>query len=289
MTTYDDYDGSYFSLQALRLYHQEVLDDVELLLIDNHPDGACGRPLKELEASIPNYRYVPKNSRHGTSVREHVFTEASGTFVLCMDAHVFLVPGALRRLLQYLQTNSETSDLLQGPLLGDDLKALSTHFEPKWRDGMFGSWAFDERGRDPDGAPFEVPMQGLGVFACRKAAWPGFNPDFRGFGGEEGYIHEKFRQRGGRTLCLPFLRWVHRFNRPMGVPYPNSWHDRARNYFIGFRELGLPTDAAEAHFTELLGEQEAQSIFRLIKLERGYPPTESAPFSKSIATACSTS
>jgi hypothetical protein len=289
MTSYDDYDGAYFSLQALRLYHPEVLEDVEFLLIDNHPDGVCSKPLKDLEGGIPNYRYVPKNSRHGTAVREFVFEEAAGEFVLCMDSHVFLVPGALRRLLQYLQANSETSDLLQGPLLGDDLKALSTHFEPSWRDGMFGCWALDARGSDLDGAPFDIPMQGLGVFACRKASWPGFNPDFRGFGGEEGYIHEKFRQRGGRTLCLPFLRWVHRFQRPMGVPYPNSWYDRARNYVIGFQELGLPTDAIEEHFRELLGEEAAQSMFRLISLERGYSSTRSAPLSRSCVTACSTS
>jgi hypothetical protein len=289
MTTYDDYDGAYFSIQALRLYHQDVLEDVEFLLIDNHPDGACSKSLKDLEACIPNYRYVPKNLRHGTAAREHVFEEASGEFVLCMDSHVFLVPGALRRLLQYCEANSETADLLQGPLLGDDLKALSTHFEPKWRDGMFGHWALDERGCDPDGAPFEIPMQGLGVFACRKAVWPSFNPDFRGFGGEEGYIHEKFRQRSGRTLCLPFLRWVHRFNRPMGVPYPNSWHDRVRNYVIGFQELGLPTNAIEEHFREFLGDEAAQSIFRLIRSERAYSSTRSAPLSRSIATACSTS
>jgi len=289
MTSYDDYDGAYFSLQAMRLYHQEVLGEVEFLLIDNHPDGACSKPLKHLETSIPNYRYVPKNGRHGTAVRECVFEEASGKFVLCMDSHVFLVPGALERLLQYLRDNPNTLDLLQGPLLGDDLKTLSTHFEPNWRDGMFGYWALDERGRDPDTEPFEIPMQGLGVFACRRQAWPGFNSEFRGFGGEEGYIHEKFRQRGGRTLCLPFLRWVHRFNRPLGVPYPNSWHDRIRNYVIGFQELGLPTEPMEEHFSKLLGAGPASSIFRSIKDERGHSSTKSAPLSRSIDTACSTS
>jgi len=289
MTSYDDYDGAYFSLQAMRLYHQEVLGEVEFLLIDNHPEGACSKPLKDLEASIPNYRYVPKGGRRGTAVRECVFEEASGKFVLCMDSHVFLVPGALERLLQYLRDNANTSDLLQGPLLGDDLKTLSTHFKPKWRDGMFGHWALDERGRDPDSEPFEIPMQGLGLFACRRQAWPGFNSAFRGFGGEEGYIHEKIRQRGGRTLCLPFLRWVHRFNRPLGVPYPNSWQDRIRNYIIGFQELGLSTEPIEEHFRKLLGEAAASSIFHSIGVERSHSPTKMAPLSRSIDTACSTS
>jgi hypothetical protein len=119
---------------------------------------------------------------------------------------------------------------------------------------MYGTWAKDPAGFDPDAPPFDIPMQGLGLFACRAAAWPGFNPLFRGFGGEEGYIHEKFRQRGGRTLCLPFLRWVHRFGRPAGVPYRNKWEDRFRNYLIGFDELGLPTEELEAHTIEMMGE-----------------------------------
>ena len=51
MATYDDYDGVYFSLQALRMYHPEVMDDVELLVIDNHPDGPCGSALKALKTT----------------------------------------------------------------------------------------------------------------------------------------------------------------------------------------------------------------------------------------------
>ena len=267
MATYDDYDGVYFSLQALRLYHPEILDKTEFVLIDNHPDGPCAEALKKLEGAVPNYRYVPNNSRRGTAAKESVFEEAAGEFVLCMDSHVFVVPGALNRLIDYLEAHKDTSDLVQGPLVYDDLTSISTHFDPNWRGGMYGTWACDERGKDPDGPPFEIPMQGMGLFACRRAAWPGFNPKFRGFGGEEGYIHEKFRQRGGKTLCLPFLRWMHRFNRPFGVPYPNTWEDRIRNYVIGFRELGLGTTQIEEHFTKLLGSEPAKSIWLRIHEE----------------------
>ncbi len=91
-------------------------------------------------------------------------------------------------------------------------------------------------------AEFEIPAMGLGLFAMRKAAWPGFNPGFKGFGGEECYIHEKVRKAGGRAVCLSALQWVHRFGRPGGVPYPLSLFDRARNYVLGHRELGLPLD-----------------------------------------------
>lgn len=267
MATYDDYDGAYFSLQALRLYHGDLLDEIELLVVDNHPDGPCAAALKDLENSIPNYRYVPYGEQSGTRIRQILFDEAVGDHVLCMDSHVFLVPGALKKLLAYLEANPDSNDLLQGPLVHDDLTKIATHFRPEWRSGMYGVWEADERGLDPEGEPFEIPMQGLGIFACRRKAWPGFNPRFKGFGGEEGYIHEKFRQRGGRTLCLPFLRWLHRFNRPLGIPYANTWDDRIRNYLIGFHELGLDTQEMEEHFRTLLGASAADKILSHMKQE----------------------
>jgi hypothetical protein len=267
MATYDDYDGVYFSIQAIRLFHPEILDQVEFTVIDNHPDGAAGEPLKKLEDWIQNYRYLPYTEAQGTAVRDRLFAEAGGEFVLCMDSHVFIAPGALKRLFDYFDANPDSIDLLQGPLLSDDLKSISTHFAPGWRRGMYGTWAKEPVGLDPDAPPFDIPMQGLGLFACRGAAWPGFNPLFRGFGGEEGYIHEKFRQRGGRTLCLPFLRWVHRFSRPAGVPYRNKWEDRFRNYLIGFNELGLPTEELEAHTIEIMGEGPGKRTLAAVREE----------------------
>ena len=265
MATYDDYDGVYFTLQALRLYHPEIVDDAEFIVVDNHPDGPCAAVLKALENYIPNYRYIPELTRSGTSVRGRIFDEAVGEFVLCMDSHVFVLPGAVKRLLDYFADNPATSDLLQGPLMSDNLTGLATHFRPAWGAGMYGAWDNNGLADDPDAPPFEIPMQGLGLFACRRAAWRPFNAAFRGFGGEEGYIHEKFRQAGGRTLCLPFLRWVHRFNRPMGIPYRNTYEDRIWNYLVGFRELGLPSDEMEAHFRELIGEPKGSEIIANLK------------------------
>ena len=267
MATYDDYDGVYFTLQALRMYHPEIIPATEFVVVDNNPKGPCANPMKALEHFIPNYRYVPCHDKAGTAVRNRVFEEASGELVLCMDCHVFIVPGAVRRLIDYCDEHPEANDLLQGPLIYDDLKTFSTQFEPAWREGMFGQWVADTRGIDPDAEAFDIPMQGLGLFACRRSAWPGFNPRFRGFGGEEGYIHEKFRNAGGRTLCLPFLRWMHRFNRPMGVPYTNTWDDRIRNYMIGFSELGWDLKPLKDHFVEFLGPWITRPIFERVEAE----------------------
>lgn len=157
--------------------------------------------------------------------------------------------------------------LLQGPLLDDDLTNFSTHFEPAWRGGMFGHWVSDDRAKEVDAQPFDIPMQGLGLFACRRDTWPGFNPRFRGFGGEEGYIHEKIRRAGGRTLCLPFLRWMHRFHRPLGVPYTNTWDDRIRNYMIGFTELGWDLKPLKDHFAEFLEPETLHPIYERVETE----------------------
>lgn len=269
MATYDDFDGVYFTVQSIRINNPELDGAVEFVVIDNKPGGPSSEALSHLGKSIEGYRYVPRGEWTGTAIRNVVFEEASSRFVLCIDSHVLIVPGALSKLISYFEADPDSRDLVQGPLVYDDLRQKATHFEPRWRAGMYGIWANDPRGADPAAPYFDIPMQGLGLFACRRAAWPGFNPKFRGFGAEEGYIHEKIRQRGGRTLCLPFLQWIHRFNRPLSAPYVNRWEDRMRNYVIGFTELGLDTAEMEAHFAELLGTETSARIFTEIKLELG--------------------
>jgi hypothetical protein len=148
---------------------------------------------------------------------------------------------------------------------------------------MYGTWAEDPRGADANAPAFEIRMHGLVLFACRRAVWPGFHREFRGFGGEEGYIHEKIRQRDGRTLCLPFLRWLHRFARPLGAPYTNQWRDRMRNYYIGFTELGLDTAEMEAHFADILGADNAVRIFSEIREEWARAATRADDLPESTA------
>jgi len=206
-------------------------------------------------------RYLLAKDVRGTAApRDLVFREARGEAVLCCDSHVLFAPGTIRRLKEYYREHPDCPDLLQGPLVYDDLETVSTHFEPVWRAEMWGTWATDPRGQDPEGEPFEIPMQGLGAFSCRKGAWPGFNPRFRGFGGEEGYIHEKFRQAGGRCLCVPWFRWMHRFGRPAGVEYPLTVEEKLRNYLIGHAELGLDPTPVLAHFSEILPENRVEAV-----------------------------
>ncbi|MDH3693116.1 MAG: glycosyltransferase, partial [Gammaproteobacteria bacterium] len=127
MATYDDYDGVYFSVQAIRMFHPEVADDTEILVIDNNPTGPCAEALKKLDKWVKNYRYVPNTRVQGTAIRDLVFEEANADSVLCIDSHVLLVRGSIRKLLDYYEKHPDCMDLLQGPMLYDDQQSIVTH------------------------------------------------------------------------------------------------------------------------------------------------------------------
>lgn len=274
MATYDDYDGVYFSIVALQLYHSEVFRNAEIVILDNHPEGAAAKHLLALANESSNIRYVAFDDLASTAVRDVLFHTATTDWVLCMDCHVMFPPNTLGRLVDYIEENPDSQDLLQGPLLNNSGKLYASQFDPKWSHGMYGVWGLDDRASDPDNAPFEIQMQGLGVFACRKEAWPGFNKRFRGFGGEEGYIHQKIRNSGGRCLCLPFLRWSHRFARPHGPRYTLNWKDRIRNYLIGFEEVGLDTRQIVDYFSDFIGSKETLETANLVERENHSPFSE---------------
>lgn len=320
--SYEDFDGAYFTLQSLKMYHD--LNDCELLLIDNNPTGEAAKHLK----GIPGVRYIEMPERTGTAQpRNRVFQEAQGEYVVCMDSHVLLIPNAVAKLKDYWQARPNSKELVSGPILWDDLQSGSTHFDDFWRAEMWGIWGqawqcrcahqetnglteepslrfgvlqhsdqakyqychytsmkgdfpnsttitcprcgvalpklifqnhdqellklgYHRLGYKPTDPPFEVPAQGLGLFSCKKSFWEeigGFNKDFRGFGGEEMYVHEKVRRAGGKTLCLPFLAWGHRFARANGVRFPLLRYQKVRNYVLGALELAGDNEQERDH------------------------------------------
>lgn len=115
-------------------------------------------------------------------------------------------------------------------------------------EGKLSSEGFDRIGFDPKEKPFEIFAQGLGLFLTRKNSWLKFNEDQSGFGGEECYIHEKYRRAGRKCVCLPFLKWIHRFGRPEGVQYGVSTEQKLKNYIYEFKELGLDPTPLRRHF-----------------------------------------
>jgi hypothetical protein len=269
-----DFDGLYFSACDIPLTHPEIADDVEIIVVDNDPDPsspfakATKRWVNEFFAASVRARYVSAPEPGGPALaKQRCMDEASGEFVLVMDSHVRIVKGGLARLLQFYAENPKTYDLHSGPLFydvdalragrGEPLTQFATHMDEVWRGHDLGTWATDPRGAALDAEPFEISAMGAGLFTCRHEAFVGFNPNVRGFGGEEYYLYHKTRQAAGKGVCLPFLRWVHRFGRPGGIPYPLTLWDKVRNYVICHQELGRPLDGIHEHF--LLGDKPPMS------------------------------
>lgn len=270
MAVYDDYDGVYFSIEALRLYQLQGLEDkVEFIVVDNNPNGRHSKDIKNFVTNSVRGLYIPYNEKESSFVKYEIFKHATGKYTLGIDCHVLFQPNAVKNLLTYYDKNPDTCDLIQGPLLYDDLKHISTHFDPVWRGNMYGIWATNNAAMERN-EPFEIPMMGMGAYSCRTAAWPGVNKNFIGFGGEEGYVHEKFRLSGGKCICLPDFKWIHRFRRPLGAPFKNILEDRLRNYFIGWLEILKDPDhefflSIINEFKKTIPEHSVNSIFNHIK------------------------
>lgn len=296
VATYDDYPGLYMTVQSLRLYHQEALRSApcELVVVDNHAGSPHGKDTARLiggwiKADFAAVQYIPFTGVVGTSApRDLIFRASRAEAVLVLDSHVMLDAGSLSRLLAFYRAHPDCQDLLHGPMIYDDLKNANTHFDDKWRAEMWGTWGTDPRGEDPDGEPFEIPGCGLGLFSCRKAAWPGFPDGLEGFGGEEMCLHEKFRQLGRKTLCLPGLRWLHRFGRPDGVPYPLTRRNKVRNYLIWHKDLALSTDRLRQHFVGevAMPAQEFDALYKEIYMDSPSQPAAAAATDKPGCDTC---
>lgn len=247
---YDDFDGIYFSYQSLRLNNSDILDQLDLIVIDNNPYSAQGQATRLFCNKTNHIRYIPYTEKKSTSIRNEIFNNAEGEFCMSIDCHVLFDPTTIKKLLIFLSEIGDSDDLFHGPMLDDSLSSqqLICKMNKEWRNQLYGTWAEDPRGLNINGDPFEIDMHGLGVFLTRTSSWLGFNDYFKGFGGEEGYIHDKYRLANRKVLCLPFLRWLHRFERPNGTPYDVYLHDKIKNYLVGYRELGLCHKEMFNHF-----------------------------------------
>ncbi len=287
LPTFNDYDGVYFTTQALKVYHSEWIS--EILVVDNNPPS----PRLEQYCRSTGIRYIPYGEPKGPAgAKDRVIREASSPRAVCIDSHVLLHLGFFEALNEAMGLGPH---LYQGPLIYDWDMLCGDHMNDTWSGQMLGQWA-DTWERDdvppfslwkgiptdivtrkpitlPDGPPildlsrrgyrrpvkpFEIPAMGCGFFAVHRDSWLGFNPEFRGFGGEEWYIQEKYRQAGRKAYCVPGCKWRHRFNDLSGkVPeYPLTVFNKVRNYCIGHRELGLPLEPIFEHFKNNLNDKE---------------------------------
>jgi len=233
----------WFTVQALRLYHD--LTDCEIVVIDNYGSDQLMKFVQKNGGDT--VRYYRETDVTGVShAKNKVFEHARGEYVLIMDSHILIKPGALDH-------TPPGDDMIQGPLIQSSLKKYWCEWLPTWRKRMWGIWgkalSFEEIPKEP----FEIWAMGAGFFAVRRDSWLGFNKNFRGFGAETGYIQEKYRQAGRKVWCYPNMIWMHMFyHQGRQIPYPLKIQDRVRNYIYAFEELGFELTDLYKEFGEPL-------------------------------------
>lgn len=267
MATHSDYDGVFFSVQALRIY-QNLPEGTEFLILDNNPDSDHGRQVKHFAKAVPNMRVIDVTDRQSSFVKYDAFQIAQGNVILGLDCHVLLQPGFVDNMLAYWREN-DTPDMLTGPLWYDDLKHTSEQIDPVWRGHDLGTWGNNKEGM-ATGQPFEVPAQGMGCFSFLRKYTPIISKAFNGFGGEEVYMSEKVRQNGGRVVCHPGMKWNHRFDWPKRT-FPINLGDKVRNYYTGMLDLYGTLDhpkvkEMDTYWRSELAPGELEQIIRVIQV-----------------------
>ena len=247
MPSYKNFTEVWFTVQALRMYHDDI--DMEIVIVDNYGDLALAEwARKDGNGQIVYDKFT---SQVGVSpAKNRIFEIARGDNVLVIDSHILVAKGAL-------SWDIPDDGLYQGPLIRGSRKGYMCEWLPQWRSRMWGIW-----GPAVTQLPekrFPIWAQGAGFFACRREAWLGFNKDFRGFGGETGYVQEKWRRNGRQVWCEPRMVWQHFFNSAKlggrAITYPLQIVDRVRNYIIGYKEIGLDTKPIREHFGKELYQQ----------------------------------
>lgn len=229
----------WFSVQSLRMYHN--LTDCEILVVDNFGDPVLEKFIKNNGGGV--VRYEKYTDMVGTScTKNKVFELARGEMVLCMDSHILIRSGALDNI-------PVTDDLVHGPIIYTDNKNYCCEWLDQWRGQMWGIWGKNVQVLPKQ--PFEIWGMGTGFFLTKRTSWLGYNNKFRGFGGEQGYLHEKYRKAGRKVWCYPNLVWMHMFfDQGRKIPYPCRLIDRVRNYLIGFEELWKDPKPIIDHYGE---------------------------------------
>ena len=199
LPSYNNFAEVYFTVQSLRMHHD--MNDKEIIIADNYGDDDLARFCKE--KGRDTVRYIRVNEFQSVSYAKNKAIEsAKGEFVLCMDSHCLLKAGCF-------DVDPSNDDFISGPSINNSCDKYSIQWLPQWRSNMWGIWdEYVQFERLPK-EPVDIWGMGAGFFATRRASWPGFNKDFRGFGGESGYIQEKYRKGGRRVLCYPNMIWMH--------------------------------------------------------------------------------
>ncbi len=110
MATFNDFDGVYFTIQAMRLYQD--LEDTEFVVVDNY---GC-ESTKSFVEGWAKAKYILATDTVGTAAaKDTVFRVAQRRRRALLRFPRPLRAGAIARLKQYYRDHPDCRDLLQGP------------------------------------------------------------------------------------------------------------------------------------------------------------------------------
>jgi hypothetical protein len=248
MPTFDDAYGVQMTIQNLRTMHADYVNDIQV--VDNNPGSDHGLKTAGFCSNVGRIvTYTPYTEKMGTAPAKNKAIEMAKTNnVVCLDSHVILMPYFFPSLITALSQVETPKFMLQGAILKDNLSILGTCFDSTWSGQMWGQWSdTPEHLAAKRGEVLPLYAMGMGCFYVDKRTWPGFNPQFYGFGGEEIYIHEKYRKLGGSCYFVGGMEWWHRFLH-IGQRAPALLEHKVRNYILGLTEVGISLDECRAHF-----------------------------------------
>jgi GT2 family glycosyltransferase len=276
-----------------------LTEHIELLVVDQSPDTEHAANIAGTVRSVAanwqvdpighravnrggpiDARYEPWAEVLGTAAGKMAcFGKASGEWVLCLDSHVILTDDSVRKLYEFIRSprNRFSGNLHYGVNLADDHRGYFSHLDiwgPEGQpligdDGVFGNWRSDPRAKSAAGKPFDVEGGGGWCFFARRDAFlsVGFHHLMRGFGGEEGFLAERFRRAERRVLCAPFVRGIHRYARLSGDQYFVTVEEKLRNHVIGWCDLGFDLEQLRAVWAGRLPAETVDAVIARTVLE----------------------
>ena len=253
-------DSVEMTIMALKIYQADALEQCEIIVCDNEKEqsehGRMIQGLMDHYSGSVRCKYITFRDVQGTAIgKQKAIEAATGNAILCIDSHVMLPPGAIRKLIDFYDANPTTNNLYQGPCWRSDLfdkdgkpTFNGTHLNPVWSTRMFGVWGVDKKAHE--GEPYEIEATGMGLFSFRREAWVGFDSESKGFGVEEFTTHAKFKKRGDKTILLPWLTWWHLFGHVDTHTAGGENVDRIENYVRSSVQTGVPSiPSIKKHFT----------------------------------------
>ena len=254
MACFDDPQGVWWTLSAIRQYHVDIArEDVDLLVINDHP--SFSQDLMNM-CALTKTRLVHKPKNRGPAhAKNSIWENAIGSHVLMLDCHVLLGKNSVDYILDAIDKDEIKQDMWCGPLRGEGGSVIATELDPELRGDFFGVWSV----KDADKV-HEIGAHGSAYALMKKEHWPTFSNNFRGFAGEEIYIHDKVRKNGGKVVYHPSLGWVHRFPRFGPVPYTLTLNDKMHNYCIAAYESGWNVLQMREYFGRRLPQDQKDVI-----------------------------